>query len=359
MIRLGVVGCGGMSHNFADRVGAIADHVRVEAAVDIDLAQAQRFAEPFAHEVQVAADYREVLERVDAVLLVLPHQLHHDVSVDCLEAGKHVLVEKPMANTEAECRAMIETAERCDRVLMVAYVMRYHPLVRELKRLLDSGRFGACFQMSIWTEQLTKYPPGHWTRSAEMLGGGQLFSHGCHYIDLLLWFLGEPVSGCHVGTNFGSPWMEREGTSNVSIKFENGAVGYHMGTWAARGAKLGYAIHAHCEEGLLEADFSQGKILLHQFKAREGLVEPHIEAEAHADPSIAAAQELFATQTGKQTDKELLHFVECIESGRRPETDGACSLKSLEVIWRMYEAEQCGTLADLRGLGLPSTTQSV
>ena len=80
----------------------------------------------------------------------------------------------------------------------------------------------------------------------ETLGGGQLFSHGCHYIDILLAWMGQPVSGTHLGTNFGTPWMEGEGTSNVSLKFANGALGYHFGTWGAKGTRLRYSFHAHC-----------------------------------------------------------------------------------------------------------------
>src|SRR5690606_25227806 len=142
---------------------------------------------------QVATDYRRVFDRVDAVLLSLPHHLHADVATECLEAGKHVLVEKPMANSEAECLRMIRTQRKTGLTLMVAYCMRFHPLVMEMKRLIDAKTYGEVFQVSLWTEQLTRFPQGHWATSARTLGGGQLFSHGCHYIDVLLWFLGKPL----------------------------------------------------------------------------------------------------------------------------------------------------------------------
>jgi len=352
MIRLGVIGCGGMSRNFAERMQLIGDRVRVTAAVDLDATLAGKFADAFDHEVRVATDYHDVLDDVDAVLLVLPHDLHHPVTMTCLDAGKHVLVEKPMANTRAECLEMIDKARQADRVLMVAYVMRYHPLVRQFKDILDAKTYGDCFHLSIWTEQFTRFPPGHWTRSAKQLGGGQLFSHGCHYIDLLLWFLGDPVSGSHVGTNFGTPWMEKEGTSDVAITFASGAVGYHMGTWGARGARIGYAMHAHCTDGLIELDTASGRILLHQFEGDDGLIEPHIAEHANDTTTFGQITELAHTGTGKHTDKEVLHFIECIENNTTPETDGPESLKSLEVIWRLYEAEAQHRVADLTGLGL-------
>ncbi len=113
--------------------------------------------------------------------------------------------------------------------LMVAYCMRYHPLLQEMEALLKGKRYGETFQLSIWTEQHTQGEPGSWMHRVETLGGGQLFSHGCHYIDILLAWMGEPVEGTHLGTNLGTPWMEMEGTSNVAIKFANGALGYHFG----------------------------------------------------------------------------------------------------------------------------------
>ena len=269
------------------------------------------------------------------MLVVLPHHLHHPVARECLEAGKHVLLEKPMANSEAECLDLIATAARAERVLMIAYCMRFHPVVAALKGELDRQTFGEVFQVSIWTEQMTRYPPGHWGHRAATLGGGQLFSHGCHYIDILLWYLGEPVSGTHLGTNTGTPWMEREGTSNVTLKFDGGRLGYHFGTWGARGTRLRYSIHAHCSEGMIEADVSGQRLLVHAGGERKLLME----SEAGA---------------GKHTENEMAHFLDCIERGQTPQTCGEASLQSLRVIWRLYEAEQRGVVADLRGLGLPA-----
>jgi predicted dehydrogenase len=352
MIRLGLIGCGGMARSFVDRLAALGERVRVTATVDVDLSRAQAAAEALGNGPVVADDYRQVLDDIDAALLVLPHHLHHPVTMACLEAGKHVLVEKPMANSEQECLEMIAAAERANRVLMVAYVMRYHPLVLKFKELIDSGEFGTCFHLSLWTEQLTQYHEGHWALSAKTLGGGQLFSHGCHYVDLLLWMLGRPVEGCHMGTNFGTPWMEMEGTSDMAIKFESGSVGYHMGTWGARGTRHGYNFQAHCTQGMLECEFRAGRILFHQFKNRQGLVEPHIEGLKKEDGRFGTEITVFETGTGKQTDKEVAHFLDCIQTGCRPQTDGRRSLQSLRVIWRMYEAERTGVIADLRGLGL-------
>jgi predicted dehydrogenase len=312
------------------RFHTLGDRVELTAAVDLVREKAQAVTDQFPG-ARVATDFHEVLDEVDAVLLALPHHLHFSVAQACLEAGKHVLLEKPMANYEVACKELIQTAAAKDRVLMIAYCMRFHPLVVQMKALLDEKKYGEVFQVSIWTEQLTRYPPDHWASSKERLGGGQLFSHGCHYIDLLLWFLGRPLKGIHMGTNLGTPWMEREGTSNVTMGFERGRLGYHFGTWGARGSRLRYAIHAHCTEGMIEADVTGNK-LVHIHRGQETL--------------------LLETESGKHTENEMAHFLDCIETGQKPLTDGHGSLQGLRVIWRLYEAEQEGRVADLTGLGL-------
>ena len=332
-VKLALIGCGGMSATHLQRFHLLSDRLRLVAAVDIDETKAHQVQEHLPG-VVVATDYRSVLDQVDAVLIVLPHHLHHAVAKHCLEAGKHVLLEKPMANSEAECLDLIASAARHDRILMIAYCMRFHPVVAAMKNELDQKSFGEVFQVSIWTEQMTRYPPGHWGHRAATLGGGQLFSHGCHYIDILLWYLGEPVSGTHLGTNTGTPWMEREGTSNVTMRFAGNRLGYHFGTWGARGTRLRYAIHAHCSEGMIEADITRHRLLAHVGGERKLLME----SEAG----------------GKHTENEMAHFIDCIDRRQTPLTDGTASLQSLRVIWKLYEAEQRGVVADLRGLGLPA-----
>ena len=341
--RVGIIGCGGMARTHASRMSAVLDRVEVTAVVDLEQERAQAVADHLPNDPTVATDYEAILDLVDAVLVVLPHHLHHPVTVRCLNAGKHVLVEKPMANSEQECLAMIEAANRNERVLMVAYCLRFHPPFLEFKEAIDSGDFGRVFQLSIWTEQLTQRDPDNWMCRADTLGGGQFFSHGCHYVDAMLWMLGKPVRGIHLGSNLCTPWMEREGTSNMCVEFESGALGYHFGTWGARGTRLGYSFHAHCEKGMIELNLAKGQVL-------------HLEtAEKHVPADEGPRQKevvLFEQKHAKPTEVEMAHFIDCIETGKSPLTDPVSSLEGLRVIWKLYEAEEAGTMADLKGLGL-------
>lgn len=337
MLRLGIVGCGGIASGHVSQLKDSLPPGTITALVDIEESRAQAAAQYFPG-AKAYTDYRDIFPQVDAVLLSLPHHLHYEIGMDFLRHDKHVLMEKPLANSEAQCLELIEEAEKRKLVLMTAYVMRYHPLSLKLKELIDNKTYGDVFNLSIWTEQYTKYPPGHWSETAERLGGGQLFSHGCHYIDLLLWYLGKPMEGVHMGSHYCTEWMEREGTSHVIMKFESGAMGYHFGTWGAAGSRLGYAYHAHCRDGMLEVNIGAGTLtLITGYK--EGKYEEKV---------LMSGENL-----GKYLATETLHFLDCIQTGKKPATDGRSSLESLRVIWRLYEAEEAGRIADLRGIGLP------
>jgi predicted dehydrogenase len=321
---------------------ALGERMTVTAACDIDLERAQSAAERAGAQI-ATADYRELLDHVDAVVIALPHHLHYPIGLACLDAGKHVLMEKPLCNTEEQCVRLIAEADRRGLILMTAYPVPFWPIIGKMLELVENKTYGEVFQLSVWTEQYTIREPGHWLLSAEKLGGGQFFSHGCHYIDLMFRFLGRPVKGTHMGSNKGTPWMKKEGTSNVTIEFENGAMGYHFGTWGARGTRLGWSLHIHCTEGMLEYKRADKKLYLHSNLRRErGELVTKLQTQVLMEDE----------EQGKNTQYETSHFLDCIATGKRPITDGPTSLQGLRAIWRLYEADRNNAIADLRGLGL-------
>lgn len=350
MIRLGMIGCGTMAASHVRTLEPLSGRVRFTGFADIELARAQAAAAAAPGAVAVT-DYRELLAHVDAVVIALPHDLHYPVGTDCLKAGKHVLMEKPLALTREECLKLIAMDTSPNPVLMVGYVMRYDPLWTRMGQFIREGTYGKVFHVSIWTEQYTDTSRGAWIGQAKRVGGGQLFSHGCHYIDLLLHWLGEPVCGTHVGTNLGTPWMEKEGTSNVSLKFTSGATAYHFGTWGARGSRLRYSVHAHCTEGMLELDHAGGTITLHRSLSGGDL--PALQALAAQGEAVDNPRQVIVYrrpgQGGKAVVAQLEDFLDCIERKQIPETSARESLRSLDVIWKLYAAEERNVVADLRG----------
>ncbi|HDS74841.1 MAG TPA: hypothetical protein ENN56_04790 [Firmicutes bacterium] len=118
------------------------------------------------------------------------------------------------------------------------------------------------------------------------------------------------------------------------MRFANGALGYHFGTWGARGTRLGYSFHAHCTEGMIEyrrsdPTFRGERLIVH----RGGTEEVVLSAE-----------------NAKPTRDEMIHFLDCIDTGTQPITNGRDSLTGLRVIWRLYDGEKRGVMADLRGV---------
>jgi predicted dehydrogenase len=351
MIRMGMIGCGSMARSHISSLAPLQDRMQFTAFADIDLAKARATAEAAPGAV-AAADYHDILDQVDALVIAVPHDLHYAIGVDCLKAGKHLLMEKPLALTEAECRDLIARDRSPDPVLMLGYVMRHNPLWTAFGDAIRNRTYGDIFHVSVWTEQYTDTSRGAWLGQAKRLGGGQLFSHGCHYIDLLLHWMGEPVCGTHVGTNLGTPWMEKEGTSNVSLKFKSGATAYHFGTWGARGSRLRYSCHAHGTQGMLELDHAAGTITLHRDKSGGDL--PALDSLAAAGEKADSPSRVVVyrqpEKKGKAVVEQMQAFLDCIEQKKRPEIGAASSLRSLQVIWRLYEAEESGRVADLRGI---------
>jgi len=348
-IRLGLIGCGKMMNAHAKNISLV-EEIEITALCDLDMERVKSVAETLGGEYHLTTDYRTMVDYVDAVLIALPHEVHYSCGMFFAYSGKHILMEKPLCNTEEECIRLIEKCEEKNLTLMCAYPVRFWPGVRKLKELVDSGDYGKVFKMSVWTEQLTGtdkldengYPLYLQTSNG---GGGQLFRHGCHYMDIMLWFLGNPVTGAHVGTNLGTPWTLREGTSAVVLKFESGAIGYHGATWGARGTRQDYDFQIHTEKGMLEYEHASGEVRLY-----DG-------ALMHKPGEILERQKCTVLWTrdanrDKQTQYEIRHFAECVLTGKKPLTDGRTALQSLRVIWELYNAERNGIMADLRGLGI-------
>ena len=351
MIRMGMIGCGAMARSHVQALEPLRHRMRFTAFADIDLHQAQEVAS-FTPDAVAVSDYRRILDGVDAVIVAVPHDLHHAIGLDCLRAKTHLLMEKPLAVTEEQCRELIAADTSPDPVFMLGYVMRHDSMWAQMGEYIRNRTYGDVFQVSIWTEQYTDISRGAWYGQAKRLGGGQLFSHGCHYIDLLLHWLGDPAYGSHVGTNLGTPWMEREGTSNVCLRFQNGALAYHFGTWGARGSRLRYSVHAHCTKGMLELDRAAGTITLHRDES--GGDPPSPEALAVDSEVLRSPERVVVYRQPGGARKALLEqmeaFLDCIEMKRKPEISAQASLRSLQVIWRLYEAEEQGLVADLRDL---------
>lgn len=166
---------------------------------------------------------------VDAVVICTPHPYHVDHALPALVAGRHVLVEKPMALTVADCDRMIGAAERAGVHLGVVSQRRWYPPVQRMRAAVDAGRIG---RPALGTVSLLGwrgadyYRMDDWRGTVAGEGGGVLVNQAVHHIDLLLWLMNAPVTAVHgFVSNANHPEIEVEDTAVAVVRFEDGAVG--------------------------------------------------------------------------------------------------------------------------------------
>src|SRR5690606_23971708 len=157
-IKTAVVGLRmGAAHAWAYH---LSDKSELSYVVDLN----EELANEMAQELNCKAttDWKEAMENVDAISFATPHHLHYPMALEALKAGKHVLMEKPLANTEEQCLELIKTAEENNVTLMLAYIVRFRPDVVKLKEVLDSGEFGKPFNAQCWIEGYLTPRPDQW-----------------------------------------------------------------------------------------------------------------------------------------------------------------------------------------------------
>jgi predicted dehydrogenase len=233
-----LIGCGDISRK---RVApALRDSPFCEL-VAVSRARAE-LAESFAHEFGArrwCAEWQELLTdyEVDAIYVATPVHLHAEQTIAAAERGKHVLCEKPMALSVADCDRMITACRANDVKLGVAYYRHFYPVVRRVKELLDSGDLGVPVVAQInafeWFDPSASEPRA-WLIKKTLSGGGPMFDFGCHRIEVLLDVFGEvrDVKATLANTFFFD--REVEDVATAVFRFERGTCGTLSVTHAAR-----------------------------------------------------------------------------------------------------------------------------
>jgi predicted dehydrogenase len=187
-LRLAVVGCGAAAEVHL----MVLDRLGMEAAcrVDKEVSRAEGLRDRYGA-AGVATEARDLVGRVDAAVLSLPHHLHAPVAVELMEGGLDVLVEKPMAMTVAECDRMTEAAERTGRILAVGMARRFYRAGRFVKRAIEQGRIGEIRTLDVREGYVYDWPVASEFMFRREAGGGVLADAGAHVLDNLLWWLGD------------------------------------------------------------------------------------------------------------------------------------------------------------------------
>lgn len=226
MLRAALIGCGDVSVVHLEAIERIAG---IELAAVCDTDPAALASAVARYHVPGFTEHRQLIEKIrpDVVHICTPHHQHADVAIDCLAAGVHVVLEKPLAHTIAEGDRLIEAAERSPAKIGVCFQNRYNATSQALRSLLDSGEVGQVVGGSatvMWQRSADYYLGKPWRGRWDTSGGGLLINQAIHTIDLLQWLVGEvdTVHG-HAATHIFSDVIEVEDTAELVLTHRNGA----------------------------------------------------------------------------------------------------------------------------------------
>ena len=225
-LGFGIVGCGLVSQ-FHGAAITHSQKAELIAATDVDADRLSKFVAEYGGEK--AASFEALLadERVQVVNILTPNAMHAQFAVPALEAGKHVIVEKPPEMTLARTDRMIEAARANDRKLAISLQVRFRTSVRAIKAAIEQGRFGRLYEGDAymkWFRPADYYFMDDW-RSKREQGAGVTIQHAFHYIDLLHFLMGPVRSVDARMTNMAHPQVQLEDTLKAFIEFESGAEG--------------------------------------------------------------------------------------------------------------------------------------
>ena len=265
---------------------------------------------------------------VDVIYIVLPNGMHAEYTVRGLQAGKHVLCEKPMANTPAECQQMVDASRKADRKLMIAYRCRYEPFNREAIRIAQSGDLGPT-QMILADAGFKAGDPSQWRLNKQLAGGGSMMDIGIYALNATRYLTGqEPAEvNAMIYSTPGDPrFKEVEEHVNFQLRFPNGIL-------ANCSSSYGYFHQSHFRvmgtEARLCLDPATWYSGLRMWIERDNIIEQKDLPEV----------DHFAT--------EMDHMSDCAMQNKQPLTPGEEGLRDLTIIAGIYEAARSGKTVKL------------
>jgi predicted dehydrogenase len=225
MLHFAIIGCGRIAQRHAEHISKVG---KLVAVCDIEFNKASELAAKFdAQAYQHIEDLLQHVGHLDVVSICSPNGLHAEHSIKALQAGYHVLCEKPMAISVPDCGEMIKVAEHANRRLFAIKQNRFNPPVEAVKAAIESGKLGKIYsvQLSCFWNRNPDYYANSWKGTKDM-DGGTLFTQFSHFIDLLYWLVGDIKTAQAFTGNFAhQSIIEFEDTGAVIVQFYNGAIG--------------------------------------------------------------------------------------------------------------------------------------
>jgi len=362
-LKVGLIGAGSISRMHLPGYQHAPGNARLTAACDIREDAARRFAaEAGVDAVFTSAAEMLAHSDIDAVDICTIHDQHAPLAIAAARAGKHVLLEKPMAVSLAECRAVVEAAEAAGVTFMVAQQLRHVPSYVGLRRRIQAGELGRIWSarcdtfLSAALADARRAPPierGWWGFDGKRGGGGVVTMLSVHHLDLLRYLVGE-VARVDARSWTGHPSFTNHAEDRAAavLEFANGAVGQLTASFSSR-APWAFQLLLLGEQGSAWTPPPADAAPLMQHRA------PAVIASAAQDSErgFRGAESFAPIETkglGLPTDdpyiNEIQHFARCCEDGGEPISSGRDNLETMKIVFGIYESARSGAPIELSRL---------
>ena len=304
MLKVGLIGCGNISQAHTDAYAQIAKEqgdVVLEAVCDIRPEQLERFDESIRKYTSVEEMLKKEQGKLDYMDICVPTFLHSQVAIAAMEAGFHVLSEKPMARTVEQAEAMVEVSKRTGKTLMIGHCCRFYSVPDLIRDTIAKGDLGKVRSAEFYREGGSKKPMGwnNWFRDGELSGGAMLDLH-IHDVDVIREFFGMPKAVSALASTV----MSKSGYDAMSVNYayENGVFVHAQCDWSIANDKFNTrTVRVNFEKGYVFGDRTPG---------RQALVK------VHEDGTV---EDYTGTMTFNAYKNEIVYFADCLVKGKFPD----------------------------------------
>ncbi len=347
-MRYALIGCGRISPNHIE--AAKNNHLEFVAMCDIVPEFMRNKSEKFHLEtVHQYTDYRELLkkEKPELVAIATESGKHAAIALDCIHAGCHVIIEKPIALSISDADAIIEAGKEAGVVVCANHQNRFNKSVQYMRKALEAGRFGKLSHGAAhirWNRGKSYYDQAPW-RGTWAQDGGCLMNQCIHNIDLLRWFMGDDVDEVMAYTDqIEHPYLEAEDLGMALVKFSNGSYGLIEGTTNVYPRNLEETLYLFGETGTAKAAGTSVNII-EEWRFADGLDDPEEVKDRFREnpPNVY----------GFGHTPLYADVINAVKNGRAPLVDAEAGKRALELVLAIYQSA-----AEHRPVKLPLTDGS-
>ncbi len=340
-LKIALIGCGRISYKHIEAIINNHEEAELTAVSDVDVEKMDKLAIVYQQymqsrytinpkEVAKYQDYHEMLkkETIDIVTIATESGCHAVHAVDCLNADKHILVEKPMALSIDDADRMITLAKEKKKKICVSHQNRFNPPIQKLRRAIEEGRFGRLINGTariLWTRDDNYYKQAPW-RGTKALDGGTLMNQCIHNIDLLQWMMGAEIERVHAERDTFLRDIEMEDFGAILIRFKNKAIGIVEGSACVYPKNLEETLSIFGERGTVVI----GGLAVNEIKTWQF-------ADTRDYDDIEESPEIDNVYGNGHTPL-YKDFIDAIHKNREPLVNGEEGKKAIDIILKAYES---------------------